>query len=141
MIKNSINKILWHVVRYECLVGIEILKYEFWPFLQQTGKKTCNGHNFCIRRRNNANNMSKKSWEKSEFESTRVYPVSNSQIPQIQKEKKVIWNRRFFAAKSKKFKKFKKIQKFKNSKKDTEMYNKEDCWLFLTFCFYFFGFF
>jgi hypothetical protein len=39
MIKNSINKILWHVVRYECLVGIEILKYEFWPFLQQTGKK------------------------------------------------------------------------------------------------------
>ena len=39
MIKKLINKILWHVVRFECLVGIEILKYEFWPFLQQTGKK------------------------------------------------------------------------------------------------------
>ena len=40
------------------------------------------------------------------------------------KTKKFISNRRFFAAKSKKFKNFKK---FKNSKKDTEMYNKEDC--------------
>ena len=39
MIKISINKILWHVVRFECLVGIEILKYEFWPFLQKPGKK------------------------------------------------------------------------------------------------------
>ena len=39
MIKNLINKILSDVVRYECLVGIEILKYEFSPFLQQTGKK------------------------------------------------------------------------------------------------------
>ena len=38
MIKISINKILWHVVRFECLVGIENLKYEFWPFLQQTEK-------------------------------------------------------------------------------------------------------
>ena len=38
MIKNSINKILCDVVRYECLVGLEILKYEFWPFLQQMKK-------------------------------------------------------------------------------------------------------
>ena len=63
--------------------------------------------------------------------STRVYPVSNSQIPEIRKEKKVISNRRFFAAKSKRKKKKKnkrkKIKKFKKSKKDTEMYNKEDC--------------
>ena len=36
--KNFNKKILWHVVRFECLVGIEILKYEFWPFLQQTEK-------------------------------------------------------------------------------------------------------
>ena len=34
MIKTSKNKILSHVVRFECLVGIQILKYEFGPFLQ-----------------------------------------------------------------------------------------------------------
>ena len=46
----------------------------------------------------------------------------------FQKKKKVISNRRFFAAKSKKFKKFKKIKNFQNfQKKDIEMYNKEDC--------------
>ena len=90
-------------------------------------KKSCNGHNFCIRRRNNAKNMSKKTREKSEFESTRVYPVRNSQIPLIPKEKKVISNRRFFAAKSEKKEKKEKIKKFKKPKKDTEIYNKEDC--------------
>ena len=65
MIKNSINKILCDVVRYECLVGLEILKYEFWPFLQQMKKKSYNGHNFCIRRRKNANNTLKKTRENS----------------------------------------------------------------------------
>ena len=39
MIKISKNKILWHVVMFESLVGIEILKYEFWPFLQLLQKK------------------------------------------------------------------------------------------------------
>ena len=34
MIKTSKNKILSHVVRFKCLVGIQILKYEFGPFLQ-----------------------------------------------------------------------------------------------------------
>ena len=120
MIKISINKIFWHVVRFECLVGIEILKYEFWPFLQQTGKKTCNGHNFCIRRRNNANNMSKKSWEKSEFESTRVYPVRTSQIPQIPKEKKSYFKQTIFRSKIKKKEKKKKIKKIQKLQKKTQ---------------------
>ena len=64
--------------------------------------------------------MSKKTREKLEFDFTRVYPVSNSQIPQIPKEKKVISNRRFFSTKSKKNskiqKKLKKRKKFKKSK-------------------------
>ena len=119
MIKISINKILWHVVRFECLVGIEILKYEFWPFLQKPGKKCKTAITFA---------------EKSEFDFTGVYPVSNSQIPQIPKEKKVISNRRFFSTKSKKIQeknlKKKKIQKFIKSKKS---YNKEDCWNFWIF--------
>ena len=67
----------------------------------------------------------KKTREKTEFNFTRVYPVSNSQILQIRKEKKVISNRRFFPTKSKKNQTIKNIKK--NSKKDTGMYNKEDC--------------
>ena len=65
--------------------------------------------------------MSKKTREKSEFESTRVYLVSNSQIPQIRKEKKLFQTNDFSQQNQKKRK------KLRRSKKDTEMYNKEDC--------------
>ena len=39
MIKISKNKILRHVVRFEFLVGIQNLKYEFRSFLQLLQKK------------------------------------------------------------------------------------------------------
>ena len=84
MIKISINKILWHVVRFECLVGIEILKYEFWLLLQKPEKKCKTAITFAY----DVEKMHliyKKTREKQEFDFTRVYPVSNSQIPQIPK--------------------------------------------------------
>ena len=34
MIEVSKNKNLSHIVRFDCLVGIQTLKYEFGPFLQ-----------------------------------------------------------------------------------------------------------
>ena len=54
-----------------------------------------------------------------------VHLVSNSQIPQIPKGKKVISNRRFFSTKSKKIQK--KFKKEKISKSPKKSYNKEDC--------------
>ena len=65
-------------------------------------------------------------------------------IGKFQKSKKL-----FQKEESRKIQTIKKIKKFKNSKKDTEMYYKEDCWLFLTFWFFwiflncldFFGYF
>jgi hypothetical protein len=65
--------------------------------------------------------MSKKTRENFEFDFTRVYPVSNSQIPQIPKEKKVISNRRFFLQ-NQKNKKIIISKKFKKSKKKTQKY-------------------
>ena len=137
MIKNSINKILWHVVRFECLVGIEILKCEFWPFLQQTEKKSFNGHNFRIRHRKNAFYIPKKL-EKKPSSISPGFTRSAILRFSIFQNKKSYFKQTIFSYKIKKIQKNKKIQK-----KDTEMYNKEDCWIFWIFlkCFDFFDFF
>ena len=111
MIKNSINEILWHVVRFECLVGIKILKYEFWPFLQQTEKNLVTAITFAYDVGKMRFIYQKKTTEKSEFDFTGIYPVSNSQILQIPKEKNLFQTDDFFPTKSKKFKKFKKFKK------------------------------
>ena len=58
----------------------------------------------------------KKTREKSEFDDIRVYPVINSQILQIPKEKSY-FKQTIFSYKLRKW------------KKDTEMYNKKDCWI------------
>ena len=68
-----------------------------------------------------------KKLEKKGVRFHRVYPVSNSQIPQIPKEKKLFQTDDFFLQNKKNSKIQKKIKKRKNSKIPKESYNKEDC--------------
>ena len=85
----------------------------------------------------------KKTREKKEFDATRVYPVSISQIPQIPKEKKKLFQTDDFCLQNqKKKKKLKKRKNFKNSKSPKKVITKKIVEIFGFFGFFeFFGFF
>ena len=87
--------------------GFEILKYEFWPFLQQMNKKSYNGHNFCIRRRKNANNTLKKTRENFGFDGTGFTRSAIHRILKFQTKKKLCLTEEF----SQQNKKIKKREK------------------------------
>ena len=103
-----------------------------WTFFATFENKIWYAHRFCIRCRENTFNIPKRASRKKELGFTRW---SFLRIGKFQKSKKL-----FQKEESRKIQKIKKIQKIqKLQKKDTEMYYKEDCWLFDFFCF--FGFF
>ena len=72
-------------------------------------KKNWYVHRFCIRRRKNTFNISKRASQKKELDFTRVYPGSFLRIGKFQKSKKLFQNEE--SRKIKKFKKSKKTQK------------------------------
>ena len=87
MLKNSKNKILRDVVRCYCLVRLEILKYEIWPFLQNPEKKRKTATTFAYdvekmrliyqkklekKRKTTPNSKGKKSYFKMKFFSYKI---------------------------------------------------------------------
>ena len=135
MIKTSKNKILSHVVRFKCLVGIQILKYEFGPFLQLLKIKFDMPIDFAYGVGKIRSIYQNERLEKRSSISPGFTRWSFLRIGKFQKSKKLFQNEE-----SRKIQKIKKIQKnLKTPKKTQKCITKkivDFSWLFD-----FFGFF